>query len=80
MEKILLSRKSNTRRTKNVCEDLEKRGYEITYLPVYESGVVKIKDVKNAVQEDTILITIMTANNEIGTIQPVEKSGNLFWH
>ncbi|HSK73751.1 MAG TPA: cysteine desulfurase NifS [Pyrinomonadaceae bacterium] len=60
---------------KNVCEALEKRGYEITYLPVYENGIVKIEDVRNAVREDTILITIMTANNEIGTIQPVEKIG-----
>ena len=60
---------------KNVCEDLEKRGYEVTYLPVYEDGIVKIEDVKNAVREDTVLITIMTANNEIGTIQPVEEIG-----
>lgn len=60
---------------KNVCEDLEKRGYAVTYLPVYEDGVVKIEDVKNAVRDDTILITVMTANNEIGTIQPVEEIG-----
>ena len=60
---------------KNVCEDLEKRGYEVTYLPVYEDGIVRIEDVKNAVREDTVLITIMTANNEIGTIQPVEEIG-----
>lgn len=60
---------------KEVCADLEKRGYEITYLPVYENGIVKIEDVKSAVREDTILISIMTANNEIGTIQPVEEIG-----
>ena len=60
---------------KEVCDDLEKRGYEVTYLPVYEDGIVKIEDVKNAVREDTILISIMTANNEIGTIQPVEEIG-----
>ena len=60
---------------KEVCEDLEKRGYEVTYLPVYEDGIVKLEDVKNAVREDTILISIMTANNEIGTIQPVEEIG-----
>lgn len=60
---------------KEVCVDLEKRGYEVTYLPVYEDGIVKIEDVKNAVQEDTILVSIMTANNEIGTIQPVEEIG-----
>lgn len=60
---------------KEVCADLEKRGCEVTYLPVYENGIVKIEDVKNAVREDTILISIMTANNEIGTIQPVEEIG-----
>ena len=60
---------------KEVCIDLEKRGYEITYLPVYENGIVKIEDVKSAVREDTILISVMTANNEIGTIQPVVEIG-----
>lgn len=60
---------------KEVCADLEKRGYEITYLPVYENGIVKIGDLKNALREDTILISVMTANNEIGTIQPVQEIG-----
>lgn len=60
---------------KEVCEDLSKRGFEVTYLPVYEDGIVKIEDVKNAVRDDTILISIMTANNEIGTIQPVAEIG-----
>src|SRR5215203_170748 len=60
---------------REVCLDLEKRGCEVTYLPVYEDGVVRIEDVKAAVREDTILISIMTANNEIGTIQPVEEIG-----
>lgn len=62
---------------KEVCLDLEKRGYEVTYLPVYEDGIVRIEDVKTAVREDTILISIMFANNELGTIQPVEKIGRL---
>ncbi|MGC2239055.1 MAG: cysteine desulfurase NifS [Pyrinomonadaceae bacterium] len=60
---------------KEVCLDLEKRGFEVTYLPVYEDGIVRVEDVKNAVREDTVLISIMTANNEIGTIQPVEEIG-----
>lgn len=60
---------------KEVCFDLEKRGFEVTYLPVYENGIVKIEDVINAIREDTILISIMTANNEIGTIQPVAEMG-----
>ncbi len=62
---------------KEVCADLEKRGFQVTYLPVYEDGIVRIEDVKNAIREDTILITIMTANNEIGTIQPVEEIGKI---
>ena len=60
---------------KSVCADLEKHGCEVTYLPVYENGLVRIDDVKDAVRDDTILISIMTANNEIGTLQPVEEVG-----
>lgn len=60
---------------KNVCEDLEKGGAEITYLPIYENGLVRIEDVKNAVRENTVLISVMSANNEIGTIQPVVEIG-----
>lgn len=62
---------------KTVCEDLEKQGLEVTYLPVYEDGIVRVEDVKNAIREDTILISVMTANNEIGSIQPVEEIGKL---
>lgn len=57
----------------HTCQALEKLGFEVTYLPVYENGIVKTKDVKNAIREDTALVTIMYANNEIGTIQPVEE-------
>ncbi|MGD9627721.1 MAG: cysteine desulfurase family protein [Pyrinomonadaceae bacterium] len=60
---------------KNVCEDLEKQGYRVTYLPVYEDGIVRIEDVKAAITDDTLLISIMAANNEIGTIQPIEEVG-----
>jgi cysteine desulfurase len=62
---------------KSVCEDLEKDGFEVTYLPVYEDGKVRVEDVAAAVRDHTILITIMMANNEIGTIQPVDKIGRL---
>ncbi len=62
---------------REVCEDLEKRGFEVSYLPVYEDGIVRIEDVKNAIRDDTILVSIMTANNEIGTIQPVKEIGKL---
>lgn len=57
---------------RNVCEDLEKHGYTVTYLPVYENGVVRVEDVIAAITDETVLISIMSANNEIGTIQPVE--------
>lgn len=62
---------------KSVCEDLEKNGFEVTYVPVYENGVVKIEDVLAAIRDDTILISVMAANNEIGTLQPVEAIGVL---
>ncbi len=62
---------------KNVCEDLEKRDYWVTYLPVYGDGLVRFEDVEAAITSETILISIMTANNEIGTIQPVAEIGRL---
>jgi len=62
---------------KEVCDALEKRGWEITRLPVYENGIVKIADVKSALRQDTILISAMMANNEIGTIQPVKEIGEI---
>lgn len=62
---------------KEVCIDLESKGYKVTYLPVYEDGIVRMEDLKNSIREDTILISIMTANNEIGTLQPVEEIGKL---
>ena len=58
-----------------VCEDLEKDGFETTRLPVYENGIVRLDDLRNAVRDDTILVSVMTANNEIGTLQPVEEIG-----
>lgn len=62
---------------RNVCEDLEKRGFSVTYLPVYENGIVKVEDVEAAITENTVLVSIMTANNEIGTLQPVADIGKL---
>ena len=59
------------------CEFLESRGYEVTYLPVNENGIISIEDLKNAIREDTILISVMHANNEIGTIQPIEEVGKI---
>jgi len=60
-----------------VCAELEKRGFEVTRLPVYGNGIVRIDDVARALRPDTVLITIMLANNEIGTIQPISEIGSL---
>ncbi|HNZ28955.1 MAG TPA: cysteine desulfurase family protein, partial [Candidatus Goldiibacteriota bacterium] len=59
----------------NVCKALEKEGYEVTYLPVDKYGVVNPDDVKKAIRPDTVLISIMAANNETGSIQPVAEIG-----
>ena len=61
----------------HVCQKLEKDGFDVTYLPVDEYGIVSIEDVRKAIRPDTILITVMYANNEIGTIQPIEEIGAL---
>lgn len=57
------------------CQRLEKMGYEVTYLPVDEYGMVTAEQVKQAIRPDTILVSIMFANNEVGTVMPVEKIG-----
>ena len=62
---------------RGLCESLEKTGWEVTWLPVYEEGVVRVDDVRDALRPNTVLISVMLANNEIGTIQPVEDIGAL---
>ncbi len=61
----------------HTCEYLEKRGAEITYLDVDENGLVDLEQLKKAIRPDTILISIMYANNEIGTIQPIKEIGEI---
>ncbi len=61
----------------HTCMALEKEGFEVTYLPVDEFGMVSPESVKNAITDKTILVTIMTANNEIGTIMPIEEIGKI---
>lgn len=57
----------------NSCKNLEKNGFEVTYLDVDKNGFVNVEILKNSIREETILISIMFANNEIGTIQPVDE-------
>ncbi len=61
----------------HTLQALEKEGYEVTYLPVYENGIVRVEDVEKAIRDDTALVTIMYANNEIGTIQPIPEIGEI---
>ncbi len=61
----------------HTCQYLEKKGYEITYIDVNEEGIIDLEGLKKAVRPDTILISIMFANNEIGTIQPVKEIGEI---
>ena len=61
----------------HTCQYLEKQGFEVTYVNVDAYGVVKLDELKAAIRPDTILITIMAANNEIGTIQPLKEIGEL---
>lgn len=61
----------------HTCEWLEQNGFEVTYLPVDKYGMVSPEKVEQAIRKDTILISIMTANNEIGTIQPIAKIGEV---
>lgn len=61
----------------NTCEYLEKHGFEVTYVDVDEYGVVNPEKIEEAITENTILISIMTANNEIGSIQPIKKIGEI---
>jgi cysteine desulfurase len=62
---------------RGICETLERRDWEVTRLPVYGDGVVRLEDVRAALRPDTVLVTVMLANNEIGTVQPVAEIGAL---
>ena len=61
----------------HTCEYLEKRGFEVTYVGVDENGILKLDELEKAIRPDTILISVMFANNEIGTIQPIKEIGRI---
>ena len=61
----------------HTLKKLEKEGFEVTYLPVHTDGIVRVEELKAAIREDTCLVTIMYANNEIGTIQPIKEIGKI---
>lgn len=61
----------------HTCEYLEKQGYEVTYLSVDENGLISLEELKKSIRPDTILISIMFANNEIGTIEPIAEIGEI---
>jgi cysteine desulfurase len=70
----------------NACEELERRGVDVSYVPVNPSGVVDPEDIRRALRPETLLITVMHANNELGTVQPIEEIGrvareaNVYFH
>ena len=61
----------------HTCSQLEKEGFDVTYLPVDSDGNISIRELKDAIRDDTILISIMAANNEIGTIEPIKEIGEV---
>lgn len=61
----------------NTVKELEQKGFSVTYLPVYENGIVKVEDAERAITDKTALVTVMYVNNEIGTIQPIPEIGEI---
>ncbi|WP_397539411.1 cysteine desulfurase family protein [Rummeliibacillus pycnus] len=61
----------------HTCQQLEKEGFEVTYLPVNDKGMISLDELKNALRDDTILVTVMFGNNEVGTLQPIKEIGAL---
>ena len=76
-KKHLITTKIEHHAVLHTMATLEKQGFTVTYLDVYENGIVKVEDVEKAITDETCLVTIMYANNEIGTLQPIPEIGKL---
>lgn len=76
-KKHIISSKFEHHAVLHTLDALKKEGFEVTLLDVYSNGIVKPEDVANAITDETCLVTIMTANNEIGTIQPIAEIGKI---
>ncbi len=76
-KKHLITTKIEHHAVLHTMQSLEKQGFTVTYLDVYDNGIVKVEDVEKAITDETCLVTIMYANNEIGTIQPIAEIGKL---
>lgn len=76
-KKHIISSKFEHHAVLHTLEKLKREGFEITLLDVYSEGIVRPEDLKNAIREDTALVTIMTANNEVGTLQPIKELGEI---
>lgn len=76
-KKHIISSKFEHHAVLHTLNALEKEGFTVTLLDVYSNGIVKVSDVENAITDETCLVTIMTANNEIGTIQPIAEIGRV---
>lgn len=76
-KKHIISSKFEHHAVLHTLDALKKEGFEVTLLDVYSNGIVKLEDVANAITDETCLVTIMTANNEIGTIQPIAEIGRI---
>lgn len=74
-KKHIISTKFEHHAVLHTLKYLERRGFEITLLPVYENGIIHLDDLKNAIRDDTALVTVMFANNEIGSVQPIREIG-----
>lgn len=76
-KKHIISSKFEHHAVLHTLEKLKNEGFEIQLLDVYKNGIIKVEDVKNALRNDTALVTIMTANNEVGTVQPIREIGEI---